>query len=113
MAAFYVAAGINHFVHPVPYEKIIPPQLPSPRLLVYVSGIFEVVLGILLLPVATRKVAAWGIILLLIAVFPANIQMLINYRNQGNPYLWITIVRLPIQALLIYWAYVYTKIKIT
>jgi uncharacterized membrane protein len=109
MVAFYVAAGINHFVHPASYEKIIPTQLPSPGLLVYVSGFFEIVLGILLIPQATRRLAAWGIILLLIAVFPANIQMMINYYKEGNPHLWITIVRLPIQLLLIYWAYVYSK----
>ncbi len=109
MAAFYVAAGINHFVHPASYEKIIPPQLPSPGVLVYVSGFFEIVLGILLIPQAKRRLAALGIILLLIAVFPANIQMMINYYKEGNPHLWITIVRLPIQLLLIYWAYVYSK----
>ena len=87
----------------------MPPQLPSAGLLVYVSGVIEIALGLLLLPLGTRKLAAWGIILLLIAVFPANVQMYINYRNQGNPNLWIAIVRLPLQALLIYWAYVYTK----
>ncbi len=109
MAALYVGAGINHFIHPGPYEKIIPHQLPAPGLLVYVSGIFEIVLGILLIPITTRKVAAWGIIVLLIAVFPANIQMMINYRNESNPHLWIAVVRLPLQVLLIYWAYMYTR----
>ena len=109
MAACYIAAGINHFVHPVTYEKIIPPVLPFPRMLVYTSGIIEIVLGILIVPVATRKIAAWGIIALLIAVFPANIQMMINYRNEGNPLLWVTILRLPLQLLLIYWAYRYSK----
>lgn len=111
MAAFYVGAGINHFIHPGPYEKILPPQLGSPGLLVYVSGIIEIALGILLIPVRTRRLAAWGIILLLIAVFPANIQMLINYHKEGNPNEWIAIVRLPVQLLLIYWAYRYSKVK--
>jgi uncharacterized membrane protein len=113
MATFYVAAGINHFVHPASYVKIIPPQLPSSGLLVHVSGIIEIILGILLIPDATRRLAAWGIIILLIAVFPANIQMMINYYKEGNQNLWITIVRLPIQLLLIYWAYVYSKFKVT
>lgn len=53
--------------------------------------------------------AACGIILLLIAVFPANVQMMINYREQRNPHLWITVVRLPLQLLLIYWAYLYAR----
>jgi len=113
MAAFYAGAGINHLMHPSFYEKIMPHQLPSPGLLVTVSGFFEIALGLLLLPVTTRRLAAWGIILLLIAVFPANIQMMIDYGKAGNPHLWIAIVRLPIQLLLIYWAYVYTGIKMT
>jgi uncharacterized membrane protein len=112
MAALYVGAGVNHFVHPAPYVKIMPPWIPQHQLLVYVSGVIEILLGLLLMPAYSRHWAAWGIILLLIAVFPANIQMLVNYRNEGNPALWIAILRLPIQALLIYWAYVYTSVKV-
>jgi len=109
MAGCYVAAGINHFVHPVPYIKIIPPQLPFPWMLVKISGAFEIILGILLVIQRTRRLAAAGIILLLVAVFPANIQMMINYYKNDNPYLWVTILRLPVQLLLIYFAYVYTR----
>ncbi|MEO6000023.1 MAG: MauE/DoxX family redox-associated membrane protein [Chitinophagaceae bacterium] len=108
MVALYVIAGINHFVNPVPYKEIIPLQLPSPLILVYVSGALEIILGISLIFTGTRRIAAWGIILLLIAVFPANIQMMINYHHQNNPNLWIAILRLPLQILLIYWAYLYT-----
>lgn len=109
MALLYVAAGVYHFVRPKFYMKIMPPWLPWHLELVYVSGAIEIILGLLLLPVATRSLAAWGIIILLIAVFPANIQMAINYWHKNNPYLWIAILRLPLQFLLIWWAWQYTK----
>lgn len=111
MAVLYVLAGVNHFVKPKMYVSIMPPWLPYPEQLVFISGVFEIVLGLLLLPVATRRMAAWGIILLLIAVFPANIQMSINYYRENNPNFWITIVRLPLQFVLIWWAYQYAKKK--
>lgn len=109
MAAIYVAAGINHFVNPVFYKNIMPPWLPWHYSLIAISGAAEIVLGLLLLQVATRKWAAWGIIALLIAVFPANVQMMINYKQQQNPYLWIAILRLPLQLLLIRWAYQFVR----
>jgi uncharacterized membrane protein len=109
MSVFYVAAGIYHFVNPLFYIKIMPPYLPWHLPLIYFSGAVEIVLGILLLPVKSGKQAAWGIILLLVAVFPANVQMLLNYREEENPDVWIAIVRLPLQLLLIWWAYSYTK----
>ncbi len=75
MAAFYVAAGLNHFVHPSFYLPMIPPSLPSPLGIVYVSGAAEVILGALVLLPSTRAIAAWGLVLLLIAVFPANVHI--------------------------------------
>ena len=109
MALLYVAAGINHFVNPDIYLNIMPPYLPQPNLLVYISGLLEILLGLLLLPRLTRRVAAWGIILLLIAVFPANIQMAINYGQTNHPGLWISLLRLPLQIVLIWWAWTFTK----
>jgi uncharacterized membrane protein len=109
MAVFYVAAGINHFVNPLFYKRIMPPYLPWHFPLIYLSGAAEIVLGACLLPVRTRKLAAWGIIILLIAVFPANVQMLLNYQDEKNPDVWIAIVRLPLQLLLIWWAYLFTQ----
>lgn len=109
MGLLYVLAGINHFVHPAMYIKIIPAWLGRPEALVGISGFCEILLGILLIPGQTRSIAAWGIIALLVAVFPANIQMMLNYIHEHNPHFWITIVRLPIQLLLIWWAYVFTK----
>lgn len=109
MSAFYITAGIMHFIRSEYYTAIMPPYLPWHMELVYISGVCESLLGILLLPAKTRRIAAWLIIALLIAVFPANIQMTINYANENNPGLWYTIVRLPIQILLIWWAWIFTK----
>jgi len=111
MALFYIAAGIFHFVRPGFYRAIMPPYLPLHSALVYISGYCEVILGLLLFPAATRSLAAWGIIALLVAVYPANIQMMLNYWHSHSPYLWITIVRLPLQFVLIWWAWQYTKQK--
>ncbi len=108
MVLLYVAAGVNHFVNPEPYIAIMPPWLPYHKALVVISGVCEILLGLLLLFRQTRAFAAWALITLLIAVFPANIQMLINYRNTNDPLLWVAILRLPVQGLLIWWAYGFT-----
>ncbi len=113
MSAFYVIAGVNHFWHEEFYLKIMPSWLPWHKALVAVSGICEIVFGLLLIISSTRRFASWCIILLLIAIFPANIQMMINYWNENNPNLWITIVRLPLQIILIWWAYSFTKLTDT
>jgi uncharacterized membrane protein len=109
MAILYFFAGINHFWHPSFYLNIMPPWLGARETLVYISGICEMLFALLLLPTPTRRFAAWGIILLLIAVFPANIQMMLNYFHENNPRLWLAILRLPVQFLLIWWAYSFTK----
>ena len=108
-ALFFVAAGVNHFVNPPFYESITPPYLPWPCALVIISGIAEIVLGIALLVPKWSRLAAWGLIALLIAVFPANIYMALNpnlFPTIPVMALWI---RLPVQGLLILWAYWYTR----
>jgi len=77
--------------------------------LVFISGICEIIFAVLLLFVQTRRIAAWGIIGLLIAVFPANVQMMLNHSNESNSGLWLSIIRLPLQIVLIWWAYGFTK----
>lgn len=109
MAALYVAAGVNHFWHPKTYLRIMPSWLPWHSGLVAASGVAEIVLGLLLLPAITRPFAAWGIILLLIAVFPANVHMAVDWYRKGNPSLWLALLRLPLQILLIAWAYRYAR----
>ena len=109
MSVFYIGAGINHFWNPEFYLRIMPPWLPWNNELVVLSGVCEAFFGVLLLFSSARRIAAWGIILLLIAIFPANIQMMLNYWNESNPMLWISILRLPLQIILIWWAYSFTK----
>jgi uncharacterized membrane protein len=75
LAIFFIGAGIMHFVIPDAYIRIVPPLLPAPGLLVFLSGIAEIMGGIGLLVPFTQRAAAWGLVLLLIAVFPANIYM--------------------------------------
>jgi uncharacterized membrane protein len=111
MAFFYLVAGINHFVRPGMYVSIMPRFLPesSYRLLVAISGVCEAALGLLLIPPATRHLAAWLVIALLIAIFPANIQMTIDFTHRHNTYTWLTWLRLPLQLVLIWWAYKFTR----
>lgn len=111
MASIYVVAGVRHFTHPDFYVQIIPPQLPLPIVLVYLSGAIEIFLGLLLVPTKTRRISAWGIIALLIAVFPANIHMwLADIHIDGKQLpAWFHAVRIPFQFLLMWWAYKYTR----
>ena len=106
-AFVYVADGVNHFISPKTYLAIMPPYIPAHNLMVTLSGIAEIVLGIGLLFPATRSISAWGLVLLLIAVFPANIYMATASRFRKLP-AWIRWGRLPLQGLLIWWAYQYT-----
>jgi len=81
LAAAMVAIGVLHFVRPKPFVRIVPKYLPAPLTLVYVSGFFEILGGIGLLIPETRVWAAWGLIALYVAVFPANINMLSMRRS--------------------------------
>lgn len=105
MGVLYILAGINHFWHPKMYIRIIPPLLPAPAFLNMLAGLAEILLGIMLFLPSYRHIGAMGIILLLIAVFPANVYM----YQQGHPKIpkWVLLLRLPLQGLLIYWAYLY------
>ncbi|PKP14714.1 MAG: DoxX family protein [Bacteroidetes bacterium HGW-Bacteroidetes-23] len=109
MAAIYFIAGCNHFRNPRLYLKIIPPFFSKPKLLNIISGLAEIVLGILLCIPQTTVLAAWGIILLLVAVFPANLYMFQNERAGLGLPKWVRFIRLPLQLVLIFWAYHYTK----
>jgi uncharacterized membrane protein len=106
LALFFTAAGINHFVHSALYARIVPPWLPAPALLVQVSGIFEILGGIGVLVPKARRIAGAGLIALLIAVFPANVQM------AQHPELYADVatatelyIRLPLQLVLIAWVW--------
>ncbi|MFL5765440.1 MAG: DoxX family protein [Bacteroidia bacterium] len=109
MALAYIAAGMYHFINPKFYMKIMPPYLPWHLQLIYISGIIEIGLGAMLIPESTRPLAAWLVIALLIAIFPANIQMALDFYHRKSPALWMAILRLPVQPLLIWLAWIYTK----
>lgn len=106
----FIAAGANHFINPKFYLSIMPPYLPFPYTLVILSGLAEVILGVGLLIPQVGQYAAWGLILLLIAVLPANIHMATHpelYPTIPSLMLWF---RLPLQGMLILWAYWYTRV---
>lgn len=109
MAGFYFVAGLNHFVQPEFYLQMMPPYLPFPEALNFLSGAAESVLGLLLLFGATRRWAAWGIILLLIAIFPANLYMYQSGGAQFGVSDLALLLRLPMQFVLIWWAWLYTR----
>lgn len=109
MAVLYILAGLNHFRNPRVYLKIIPSYLPNPKTLNYLAGIAEVLLGIGLCIPAISEISAWGIIVLLIVVFPANLFMFTNKKaGMGLPKI-ILVLRLPFQIVLMIWAYYYTN----
>ncbi|HET9528776.1 MAG TPA: DoxX family membrane protein [Blastocatellia bacterium] len=109
LAIFFILAGVNHFVNPDFYVKIMPPYLPFHLELVYLSAIFEIVFGAMLLIARLSRVAAWGIIAVLIGVFPANIHMAVNSHLYPEISPIFLMLRLPLQAVLIAWAYWFTR----
>jgi uncharacterized membrane protein len=109
LTVFFVAAGIGHFLRPAFYEVMIPPYLPAAHLLVIISGAAEIVLGILLVVPRFSRLAAWGIIALLIAVSPANIHMALHPTLFPGFRPVALLIRLPLQLVLIGWAFVYTR----
>ncbi|MGI8811341.1 MAG: DoxX family protein [Pyrinomonadaceae bacterium] len=105
----FILAGLNHFIDPAFYLKIMPPYLPWHVALVLISGAAESLLGVMLLMRRFERWAAWGLISLLIAVFPANVYMVQHselFPDIPVVALWL---RLPLQAVLILWAYIYTR----
>ena len=106
-ALVFVVAGMLHFVSAGAYERIMPPYLPMHRELVYLSGALEIAGGLGLLPGRTRRVAGLGLVLLLFAVWPANLQMLLDARAAGKPVWWMALLwaRLPLQVLLMAWVW--------
>lgn len=108
LSAFMILAGVMHFAQPNFFLKIMPPYLPLHYPLVLLSGAFEIALGVMLLFLSTRTVAAWGIVALLIAVFPANIYLFQNQDILPAPPI-VHLLRLPLQGVLVFWAYLQTR----
>ena len=107
LALFFCFAGAMHFVVPAAYIAIVPPWLPNAPLLVAISGVCEILGGLGVLLPATRRLAGWGLIALLIAVYPANIHMLrLAYANDATT-LWKAArwLRLPLQLPVLWWVW--------
>jgi uncharacterized membrane protein len=114
MASLYAFIGFSHLMNPDQFVAIMPPGLPMPEVLNVVSGLAEIVLGVFLLEPKTRVYAAWGIIALLIAVFPANLHVAtanigLPSGEPGTGNALVNWIRLPFQAVFILWAWWYTR----
>jgi uncharacterized membrane protein len=109
LAAFFVFAGVNHFVNPDFYVRIMPPYLPAHRELVWLSGVFEVLGGVGVLLPRWRSLAGWGLVLLLFAVFPANLHMALNPELFPEAPRAALYGRLPLQLVFIAWAWWATR----
>lgn len=109
MSLFYIMAGTNHFINPDWYVHIVPPILPFKTAIVYISGILEIILGSLLIFPKTRFIAGWGLIILLVAVYPANIYVALTNGEAMDITPLIAWGRLPFQFVLIGLAYWHSK----
>ncbi len=109
LAAFFVNAGVSHFTSLASFVSIMPPYLPAHLELVYLSGVFEILGGLAVLPKASRALAGYGLILLLFAIFPANVHMAMNPDQFPDLPRWGLYVRLPAQVVLVAWAWWATR----
>ena len=108
LGVFFIAAGVNHFLRTGFYLRMMPPYVPFHLAMVQISGAAEMLLGLLILLPRRSAIAGWGLIALLIAVFPANVQMALHpetFPEFSARALWL---RLPLQAVMIAWAFWYT-----
>jgi len=106
LAILLISVGISHFTMTATFSQIVPDYLPAPDMLVYISGVFEILGGVGLLIPASRRAAAWGLVALFIAVFPANLYQAMNGIQPSGLEISETVawVRLPMQLVFILWA---------
>jgi uncharacterized membrane protein len=115
LGLLFCASGVGHFARAEIYMRMMPPELPAHRELVLLSGAAELVLGVLFFSPAHEAAAAWGLTALLVAVFPANLQLWRVAGTPASPFPGLSpfwaFVRLPAQALLIWWVLQYADRK--
>jgi uncharacterized membrane protein len=109
LAAFFINVGVDHFLNPDFYLSIMPPAFPLHSEAVYISGFFEVLGGVCVLIPRLRKIAGWGLVALLVAVYPANIYMAITPEAFPDLSISLLYTRLPLQFIFFYWAYSVTQ----
>ena len=105
IAVLFIGAGLAHFLWPEMFVRVVPPYFPRPLLLVYLSGVAEVLGGVGVLVPTARPYAGWGLLLLLCAVFPVHIYMVRRPGAFPQIPLWALYVRLPLQFVLMAWVY--------
>ena len=107
ISLLFVAGGLNHFRSPALYAQIMPPYLPFPLALVYLSGVAEIAGGVGVAMPKTRRAAGWGLLALLLAIFPANVYMATDRVVPGNYQLSDALLwaRLPLQFVLMFWVW--------
>jgi uncharacterized membrane protein len=108
LALFFIAAGANHFVSPEIYRALMPPALPGPDFLIALSGVAEIAGGVGVLIPRLRRAAGWGLIALLVAVFPANLHAAFHGLSIGDTVVpaWVLWARLPFQLVFVAWVWV-------
>ena len=105
---FYIGAGINHLINPNLYVRFLQYWMHGP--VITLSGIVEILLGILLAPAVTRRYAAWLIVVMLtVFLFAVHVPMAMESAEKHDPKLWLMIARLPVQLLLMAWAWMFTR----
>ena len=111
LALAMIAVGVQHFTNPTFFVRIVPPWVPDAGLAVAISGFAEILGGAGLLLRRSRVAAAWGLIALYIAVFPANVHMAVHHIQPGSTPVpaWAAWARLPLQAVFIAWAWWFTR----
>jgi uncharacterized membrane protein len=113
MSVFYFCAGIYHFINPLFYIELVPTFIIEKEFVVAISGLTEIVLAVFLLFKETRKITSIVIILmLLLFLFLVHFPMVLDFYDNGNNFLWLAIIRIPIQLALIFWAYKISKYRI-
>lgn len=105
LSAGMTLAGVNHFASPDFYLAMMPPYLPAHLELVYLSGLCEIAGGLAVLPARTRRAGGWWLIAVLIGVFPANVHMALHPEQFPDFPVWGLTLRLPLQFLLMAWAW--------
>jgi len=109
LAILFIAAGLAHLLFTPLFAAIVPAWVPAPTLLVQLSGAAEILGGIGLLVPLTQRAAAWGLVLLLVSVLPANLNMALHASRWPSVPAWLLWLRLPLQIPLIGWAWLFTR----
>lgn len=110
MAILYIAAGINHFIKPKMYLRIMPNYLPNHKLLVFLSGLSEIMLGIMICIPLLKNIAITLVLLMLFVFLTVHFHMISNEQASAGLPEWLLILRIPVQLLLMYWAYSYLSL---